>query len=144
MSALFAWFLKSPAAWGFALAGILFAAVGVQTWRLNSAVEDRDTARTAFDNEKSAHKETKRLLTQAGEANAKYREVVSLLERTNKELTQAKNAIEAQTAARVADAEKRRREADKVLASFLERYAKATRNAGCAAALNVDLRECLK
>jgi hypothetical protein len=117
---------------------------GIQSWRLGNSIEDRDTARTAFDNEKSAHKATKELLTQAGAANAKYRALVFTLERTNKELTDARSAIEAQTAKRVADAEKRRVESDKVLASFLERFARATRDPGCKAALSVDLRECLR
>ncbi len=141
---LLTWFLKSPTAWGFALAAVLAATVGVQGWRLGNAIEDRDTARTAFDNEKAAHKDTKAILAQAQTANAKYREVVFTLERANTELAAAKSAVEAQTAAKVKEAEARRRDADRTLQAFMTKYHAAVRDARCGPILATDLKECLK
>ncbi len=137
-------FLKSPAAWGFALAAVLAATVAFQSWRVGNIKEDRDTAITERDNERTAHKDTKDLLQQAATANAKYRETVFTLERANAELAKAKSAVEAQTAAKVKEAEARRRDADRTLQAFMAKFHAAVRDARCGPILATDLRECLK
>lgn len=130
--------LLSPWTW----IGILLATVAFQSWRVGNIKEDRDTARTAFDNEKAAHNDTKAILAQAQTANAKYREVVFTLERANTELAAAKSAVEAQTAAKVKEAEARRRDADKTLQKFMDRYAAALRDEECAKLLRTPI--CVK
>ncbi len=124
--------------------GILLATVAVQGWRLGNAKEAQLHAEQMRQDESAAHNTTRSILAQAQTANAKYREVVFTLERANTELAAAKSAVEAQTAAKVKEAEARRRDADRTLAAFMTKYHAAVRDARCGPILATDLKECLK
>lgn len=125
------------------LLGTLAASViGVQSWRLANAIEDRDTARTAFDNEKAAHKETKATLSAAAQANRAYADTVKLLQTENAKLAEAKKLQAEQAAKAIAEADARRRESDKVLDGWMSRYSESIRNPDCAKIM--AMKSCVK